>query len=233
MRQIKKKPEPGYFLNWKAHCKAVKGRDAVYEDLKGTKEYFWLKKSLLEEQGYICCYCEKQIGQEKNLSDCDIEHFMPRHPDSRILSEQECKKCKDAQLTYTNLFVSCKGEDIDWVDHCNHKKDNWFCFKDCIPLTDSRIGKILGFKLSGEIFLSGSEGIEMIKHLNLNSYILEQQRKNAFFTMLETEFEDEDLLEDREYIEAVIGDYDSVQDGQYMEFCSMITYCLKNHYMPE
>lgn len=109
MRQIRKNPEPDHFY-WKMDYKSRNGREAVYDDLKGTQEYFLLKKNLLEEQGYICCYCEKRIGQEGNLSDCDIEHFMPRHPDSRTLSVQECAICKDAQLAYTNLFASCKGK---------------------------------------------------------------------------------------------------------------------------
>ena len=231
MRQIRKNPEPDHFVYWKMDYKSRNGREAVYDDLKGTQEYFLLKKNLLEEQGYICCYCEKRIGQEGNLSDCDIEHFMPRHPDSRTLSVQECAICKDAQLAYTNLFASCKGESADGTDHCNHKKDNWFSFKDCISPTDPEIVGLFGFKQSGEIFVLNPAGVEMLKHLNLNSYILEQQRKIAFFTMLEIEFEDEDLLRDEEYIEAVIGDYDNMQNGKYPEFCTMITYCLRKYYL--
>lgn len=233
MRQIKKKPEPAVFSAWKKHYRLVNGRDAVYDDLKGTREYFLLKKSLLEEQGYVCCYCEKKIGQSGNLSDCDIEHFMPRHPDRRTLSMEECAECINAQLAYTNLFVSCKGESADEADHCNHKKDNWFSFKECISPTDPKIGKILGFRQSGEAFLASSDGAEMVKHLNLNSYVLVQQRRTAFYSMLESEFEDEDLLENREYVETVAEDYDNMQDGKYKEFCSMITYCLRRHYMPK
>ena len=233
MRQIRKNPEPGYFVNWKKKFQLQNGRRAVYDDLKGTKEYFSLKKSLLEEQGYLCCYCERKIGQGKNLSDCDIEHFMPRHPDHRVLSAQECVVCENAQLDYMNLFASCKGENADGADHCNHKKDNWFNFRTCISPTDQKIAGILGFKLSGEIFIADPVGAEMVKHLNLSSYILEQQRKAAFDTMLDVEFEDEDLFDDKDYVEAVIEDYDNMQDGEYAEFCSMITYCLRKYYMPD
>lgn len=75
-------------------------------------------------------------------------------------------------------------------------------------------------------------GQEMAKHLNLNSYVLEEQRKAAFDTVLELEFEDEDLLMDRDYIETVIEEYDSMQEGKYAEFCSMIIYCLREYYLP-
>lgn len=161
MRQIKKKPEPAHFIKWKSDFKAANCRDAVYSDLFATHEYYHLKKSLLEEQGYICCYCEKKIGLNANLRDCDIEHFMPRNPDHRFLSSIECKQCRDAQMDYTNLFVSCKGEDAYSADHCNHKKDNWFDFGKCISPTDDRIKGMFGFKLNGKIFLKNPLGSEM------------------------------------------------------------------------
>ena len=152
MRQIIKNCEPGHFSKWKSDFKALNGRDATYEDLKGTDEYFRLKKSLIEEQGFICCYCEKRIGQKRDLSDCDIEYFMPRHPDTRILSTKECELCTNAQMEYSNLFASCKGEFADSADHCNHKKDNWFDFKSCISPCDSKINGLFGFKLKGTMF---------------------------------------------------------------------------------
>ena len=179
MRQIKKNPEPAHFINWKNNFKAVNHRDAIYTDLYATSEYYHLKKSLLEEQGYICCYCERKIGRSKGLKDCDIEHFMPRNPERGYLSNAEYNQCRNAQMEYTNLFASCKGEDAYNADHCNHKKDNWFDFKKCISPTDARINGMFGFKLNGKIFLKKPLGSEMEKHLNLNSYILEEQRKAA------------------------------------------------------
>ena len=233
MRQIKKNPEPCHFINWKVNFKTNSGRDAVYSDLCGTQEYYLLKKSLLEEQGYICCYCEKKIGLNRDLSDCDIEHFMTRNPNQRYLTNDECNQCRDAQLDYSNLLASCKGEEAYSADHCNHKKDNWFDFEKCISPTDNRINGMFGFRLSGKIFLKNPLGIEMEKHLNLNSYILEEQRKAALDTVLDTEFLDEDLFADKEYVEAVAEEYDNIQNGEYAEFCSMITYCLKEYYMSE
>ena len=230
MRQIKKSPEPGHFIKWKKDFKFSNGRDAEYEDLNGTNEYLLLKKSLVEEQGYICCYCEKRIGKQQYLTDCDIDHFRPRHPDSRVLSPKERKRCIDAQMDYANLFASCKGEIGESADHCNHKKDNWFSFRSCISPSDPRIGGVFGFGLDGRLFVKDPAGQEMARHLNLNSYVLQEQRKAAFDAMMEVEFEDEDLLGDREYVEAVIGDYESMEGGEYTEFCSMIVYCLRENW---
>lgn len=229
MRQIIKRPEPPHFTIWKNNFRALHGRDATYDDLKNTTEYFMLKKSLVEEQGYICCYCEKQIGQRTNLTDCDIEHFMPRHPDTSSLSVTECALCINAQLDYDNLFASCKGEIADSADHCNHKKGNWFDFKYCISPSDPRINGLFGFKLDGRMIVINPIAQEMDKHINLNSYVLKEQRKISFETVLEEEFEDEDLLEDMEYVEAVAEDYNNLQDGKYAEFCSMIKYCLERY----
>lgn len=230
MRQIKKNPEPDHFIKWKSDFSVKRGRKATYEELTGTEAYLRLKESLLKEQGYICCYCEKHIGRHRYLTDC--ENFMPRHPDSRTLSVRECEICRDAQLTYSNLFVSCKGENAYSADHCNHKKDNWFSFHSCIFPTDSRINTIFGFRLDGRIFVIDPIGQEMARHLNLNSYVLEEQRKAALDTVLEFEFQDEDLLTDREYVEMLIEEYNSMQEGKYAEFCSMITYCLHEYYLP-
>ena len=117
----------------------------------------------------------------------------------------------------------------DSHDHCNHKKDNWFDFKTCISPTDLRIKTVFGFSTEGKIFpINGNKyAIDMLKHMNLNSEILKRQRRNAYITVLEQEFDDE-LLDDIEYINATIQEYEDMHYGRYYEFSSMITYCLTN-----
>ena len=53
----------------------------------------------------------------------------------------------------------------------------------------------------------------MEKHLNLSSYILEEQRKAALDTVLDLEFVDEDLFADKDYVETVAEDYDFLISG--------------------
>ena len=232
MRQIIKSPEPTRFKQWKDDFRATKGQDATYDDLVlENDEYRALKRSLLQEQGYICCYCERAIGRRADLKDCDIEHFMPRHPDRKALSSSECSICETSQLSYNNLFASCKGELADCADHCNHKKDNWFDFTECVSPADARIKGAFGFGLNGEIYVINPNVREMAKHLNLTSYILEEQRKAALDAVLEIDFDDEDLFENKEYVKTVIEDYDNMQDGRFTAFCSMITFCLQKYYL--
>lgn len=232
MRYIQKRSEPEFFNKWKQDFYKINGRQPIYDDLKGTDIYVRLKESLVKEQGYVCCYCEKYIGREAYYTDCDIEHFMPRHPDDRYLTRSECMICENAQLDYRNIMASCKGEWQDSLDHCNHKKENWYNFKTCISPTDEKIKGIFGFTTEGKIFsVNGNNcGNDMQKHMNLNSEILKKQRRNAYITVLEQEFDDEELLEDIDYIGATIREYEEMHNGRYHEFSSMITYCLKRFF---
>lgn len=233
MHYIQKRAEPEFFKMWKQNFYRTNGGMPVYDDLKGTELYVRLKESLTEEQGYLCCYCEKYIGTRAYYTDCDIEHFMPRHPDKRYLNNAECLICESAQLDYSNMMASCKGEEQDWLNHCNHKKDNWYNFKTCISPTDEKIKSIFGYSTEGKMFpIDGNEfGSDMQKHLNLNSEILKRQRREAYLTVIEQEFDDDELLTDMEYISATIQEYNEMHDGKYHEFSSMITYCLENFFI--
>jgi uncharacterized protein (TIGR02646 family) len=65
----------------------------------------------MEEQGYICCYCEQRL----EIGDSHIEHFQPQH-----------NPAVDA-LDYSNILCSCqdrlkKGD----PRHCGNLKGEWF-----------------------------------------------------------------------------------------------------------
>ena len=232
MHQIKKDTEPIDFTRWKNDFQTIYGRNPVYDDLKATTEYWILKKHLVEEQGYICCYCEREIGKLVSLTDCNVEHFKPRHPAKNLpLTPEQRQECIDAQLDYNNLYASCLGEKQYYTDHCNHKKDNWYDFEVCVLLTDSRINDLFGYRLSGKMFAIGSnaKAQEFLNHLNLDSYALREQRKNAYDAIIEEEFVEDELWRDREYIADTITYYRHKHDGKYHPFCSMIAYCLEHY----
>ena len=69
----------------------------------------------------------------------------------------------------------------------------------------------------------------MKTHLNLGSYVLDEQRKAAYDTMMDIEFENEELLGDTQYIMDTIEAYGQMDgEGRYAPFCSMLTYCLEH-----
>ena len=81
------------------------------------------------------------------------------------------------------------------------------------------------------VFDNNSSAEQMKNHLHLDSYVLREQRKQSYYTVLELEFADVELLDQDDYIADTIGYYsEKDENGKYTPFCSMITYCLE-HYL--
>ena len=68
MKRIIKQEVPEWFETWKRNFETVNGRTAYYkedfatEDEDGIIRRRHLRKELVEEQGYICCYCMKSFS---------------------------------------------------------------------------------------------------------------------------------------------------------------------------
>lgn len=108
MKHIVKQREPEAFTDWRAL--ANENWQPTYGDLVGEPKKA-VKKALMAEQGYICCYCERRLNDD----DSHIEHFRPQ-------SDQAVDP-----LDFGNLLCSCqnqikKGE----PRHCGNLKDDWF-----------------------------------------------------------------------------------------------------------
>ena len=79
MKRIMKDPEPTDFSLWKAS-----DRMAHQPNWKRVPTPIKQKvhESLMQEQGFLCCYCETSV----TANDSHIEHFRPksRYPAARI-----------------------------------------------------------------------------------------------------------------------------------------------------
>jgi 5-methylcytosine-specific restriction endonuclease McrA len=82
MIKINKKKEPVTLGNYRSSIpkKKLLG-DKIYDDFRykskegcETKEYGNLRRQLLEEQGFVCCYCLTQVSCKNSK----IEHFKPQ-----------------------------------------------------------------------------------------------------------------------------------------------------------
>ena len=51
--------------------------------------------------------------------------------------------------------------------------------------------------------------------------------------VLEQEFDEEELLQDADYIDDTIREYREMREGKLYEFGSMIVYCLENYFQRE
>ena len=92
MKHIVKGTEPASFASWKASHPAAKYQDLNLPGNRAVKAE--LKRSLLTEQGYICCYCEREVAENTS----HIEHFKPKDSNQPYVG---------LQLDYNNLHACC------------------------------------------------------------------------------------------------------------------------------
>lgn len=111
MKYIQKGKEPVELTQWKAKANENwKPRyEYMYHDVKDL-----VKKALMAEQGYICCYCERRLDDDYS----HIEHF-------RTQSGFE-----ELAISYDNMICSCqkpkrKEEKIE-PEHCGALRGKWF-----------------------------------------------------------------------------------------------------------
>ncbi len=149
------------------------GPNCTYNDFP-NKDALWTP--LLEEQGYLCCYCMQRI----DAREMKIEHL-------------QCQsKHSDSQLKWRNMLASCKGGEGKRRSQqtCDTRKGDAELTID--PLNRAHISRLKYFA-DGEIRYSEHEGAEQRDldiTLNLNNRILKQQRIDvllAFKTALRNE----------------------------------------------
>ncbi|MCC5808693.1 MAG: TIGR02646 family protein [Opitutales bacterium] len=178
MKHIAKQVEPSAFADWKARVN--QDWQPTYDDLRGAPKIA-VKAALMEEQGYICCYCERRLTDE----DSHIEHFKPQSDHSVD------------PLDYSNLLCSCqdqikKGE----PRHCGNLKDHWFDPVLLISPLDGDCENRFSFTGDGRIVpatVSDPAAVETIKRLGLDIPKLNALRAQAIEPFLDESLTVEEL----------------------------------------
>lgn len=115
MRKINKAQPPFSLITY---CQSTSQEDPnykpTYEDLD-TQERKDLKKSLLNEQGWVCGYCMQRISED-NMK---IEH----HCEQTICNGEN--ETTDRTLDYTNMLAVCMGDAGRKELHCDSKKSQF------------------------------------------------------------------------------------------------------------
>jgi len=168
-----------------------------------------LRKILLENQGYICCYCMSRI----NCQNSKIEHFKPQ------------TKYRELQLSYKNLFVACKGGEGSKEQFCDTKKGDKELNK--INLLES-IENFIKYKKSFESVTIYSDDkqidLDLNEILNLNSSILQKNRKAKLDEVLK-KLKMRNF--DKNYIKQTFRYFENKnKKGQYSEFSEMVLFFL-------
>lgn len=195
MRRITKTIPPEEFLEY------LKTPGVSYEGLSGQPKQA-LRQRLLEDQGYICCYCGKQIHNDEHTK---IEHI-------------KCQKnYGHLELCFSNMLASCDGGEFDRANrvrprhqvHCDAKKGN-----DDIPVSPlDDVSELFSFFDDGTIKGKGDIGKELVRKLGLDVAFLNTQRKNAIenYEILAPD----DLQKELQFL-------GEMHDGCFEEFCFVL-----------
>ena len=134
MKHIIKGTEPSGFSSWKEKDKMAHrpNWNRVPAQIKHR-----IHESLIREQGFICCYCERSIDKDTS----HVEHFRP------------VSRFRNEQLDYDNLHCSCQRETSAGEPlHCGRLKGDWFDEKLLVSPMSPDCEARFGFTGNGDIF---------------------------------------------------------------------------------
>lgn len=187
------------------------GRD-LFDNLKLNAEYKLLKRQLVEEQGYICCYCNCRIG----ITGETTEHILPIDTHIQLLAE------------YNNLLVSCnhsrtqRHTDRTYPNHCDASKKS-----EILPLTPLNIilDYLFNYQVSdGSISSLDNDCTDVIKILQLDCSKLRDNRLSALNNIL---FDNSGQLLTQHELELIFEDIDKKDsNGMFHPYFKCIEYCI-------
>ncbi|MHC8404615.1 retron system putative HNH endonuclease [Pseudomonas sp. TMB3-21] len=183
MKRVLKGTEPASFTEWKSS--ANDEWSPSYPTLQNPQKRE-LHASLLQEQGFLCCYC----GREIDAANSHIEHFRPQ------------EQYQDLALEYLNLHASCLRETKPGNPlHCGHGKSNWFDEALYISPLDDRCELRFRYLRTGNIQSADRDdcaAAKMIEVLSLDIAYLNNRRENAILRVFDSDFlvqaSDEELV---------------------------------------
>jgi uncharacterized protein (TIGR02646 family) len=229
MKYIQKGQEPAKFSDWKAQ--ANENWQPTWDTLRGLEKSD-VHQALLQEQGYICCYC----GMRINLTTSHIEHFKPR------------KHFPDLALDYNNFLSSCPGEGQDNAEgalqktglnqpeapilgeHCGHQKSSWYNLDLTVSPQDPNCADHFRYTGLGEILpvadpVLNAAAQATIKQLRLDHPKLEASRRSA----LQAAIAALDDLSTVDLQELADGYEKPNPEGKYVPFCLAVSYLLRHY----
>lgn len=201
MKKIVKNPQPELLIKWFKEERR-ENRDVSYEYgfkavsiiENGEKKnlYTIVKESLLDEQGFLCCYTGKRI----DLDSSHIEHLKPQS----ISKENRNAGIPDFDdVNYQNLLAAFPKKMLETDVLTGQKKHTECEFgaearkDEVLPITplDDNCEEKFSFNEFGEIKPTNNEdedAIQTIKLLDLDNPRLKDERKNVIDAILLTEY---------------------------------------------
>jgi uncharacterized protein (TIGR02646 family) len=164
-----------------------------------------VKQSLLEDQGYLCCYTGIRISEARS----HIEHLKPQ---SIYFENYE-------DVDYNNLLAAHPGPNLGQCAYGAHPKADWYHEEHFISPLSPQCETAFKFSSNGEIQPTpdNTAAQTTIDRLNLTDPSLTEMRKQAIEAFL---FESEISLKKAENLLEKI--YDRNQKGQLRPFCIVL-----------
>ena len=191
MRFINKQNEPASFSAWKA----LENEDwtPTYSDFRGPikKE---VHHALMEEQGYLCCYCEQGV---------DFNHSHIEHLKSQ-------SDYPELALSYDNMLCSCGRANTDkpMPDHCGNAKGS---SRISVTPLQSDCASRFAYESDGIMkaaFETDRDATETIQILKLYTHELKESRSKALEEYLRHEDDYKEIIEilpHVSFIKSVLG----------------------------
>ena len=212
MKHIIKVNEPQELINWKLSDKMYLRGKPNWNRLNSTLKDV-IKIHISQEQGYICCYCEREIF----ANDSHIEHFKPKNKN----------KFPQEQLNYNNLLCSCQLEcDQGEPRHCGPSKGSWYIEDKLVSPLDSDCEEKFKYTNDGQILPKSENDKDAkttIKKLQLDIDKLNKLREKAIEPFIDDLSEEELNM----FVKGYLADR-SANNGRYNEFYTTIKYLFGN-----
>jgi uncharacterized protein (TIGR02646 family) len=224
MRHIDKAPSPELFEAWKSQENP--DWSPSYADLRHPEKQV-LRNSLLEEQGFTCCYCGRRIEERE----CHIEHFRPQ------------SQFPERALDYGNLHLSCGPEENGKFSQktCGYAKEGQFeegFISPCEPGVEQRFcydrdGYVFPAKQEDtyakkmiQVLRLGEKTNKDEKDANIDEKKLVLDRKNAISIVADdiADLSDDDLR-------ILLSTYRKKENGKYKPFFHAIARFIEQ-YLP-
>lgn len=213
MKAIQKGKEPASLEEYRA--KRSREFEALYEDFGGKDD---LRRSLVNEQRGICCYCMQRIRAPEpgDPIEMKIEHF-------RCQSEYP-----ELQLDYSNMLGACMGGhgEPKHLEHCDTSKKEKKLSRNPANPAD-RIEQYIRFLPNGKIESSDPDlDRELNDVLNLNRELLRENRK-AVLDAMRVFLVSRTRSFNRAMCERLIADWNGDNGGPLKPYCQVVVCYLR------
>ena len=177
MKRSKKADAPQSVLDWIRIEEERTGEKPPFDMLQ-RPEKDELRRTLLEEQGFLCAYCGRPLSSD--FSDSHVDHFWPQAVFNGLSARE------DRRLDHANLFQSCgpsslPGNAASGLPYtCGNAKGDWYDERYSIMPSEQGCEERFMYDGAGQIKPSDSRdqgASNMIVKLRLYDPSLNNERK--------------------------------------------------------